>query len=91
MAWRPIEGGALADGASSGNLPVPTEETDDSGAAARKCHVARKLDSDLLQPTRPLGEARCVFSSEGDLGFSVLFVRPTARLTSGAARPLGPW
>ena len=37
------------------------EETDDSGAAARECHVARKLDSDLLQPTRPLGEARCVF------------------------------
>ena len=60
MRSRSIEDVSLADGAS-GNLPVPTEETDDSGAAARECHVARKLDSDLLRPTRTLGEARCVF------------------------------
>ena len=60
MPWRPIEDVALTDG-PSGNLRLPTEETYDSGAAARECHVARKLDSDLLQPTRTLGEARCVF------------------------------
>ena len=41
MRSRSIEDVSLADGAS-GNLPVPTEETDDRGAAARKCHVARK-------------------------------------------------
>ena len=60
MLWRSFEDVARH------RRPFPRfalliEETDDSSAAARECHVARKMDSHLLQPTRTLGEARCVF------------------------------
>ena len=40
MPWRSVEDVASTDGPSR-NVPVPTEETDDPGAAARECHVAR--------------------------------------------------
>ena len=40
MPWRSVEDVAFTDGPSR-NLPLPTEETDDSGAAARERHVMR--------------------------------------------------
>ena len=41
MPWRSVEDVASTDGRSR-SVPVPTEETDDPGAAARDDHVARK-------------------------------------------------
>ena len=40
MPRRSVEDVAFTDGPSC-NVPLPTEETDDSGAAARESHVAR--------------------------------------------------
>ena len=83
---RSIEHVAPTDGTCR-DLPAPTERTDDSGAADRECLFVRLKSGRVANdPDARSGQMRSLL----DLCDPIFFVRPTARLTCGAARPLRP-
>ena len=87
MAWRPIEGVVHADGAYPRWARVDRKNPRHRRRRPKvPCRATN--DSDLLQPTRLPGEARCVFFCLKVIWvFLFSFVRPTLKMSRAPRRP----
>ena len=84
MPWRSIEDVAPTDG-PSGNWPLPTEETNDGGAAAREGHVARnEFRPAATDPDARRNQMRFLCLKLIRVSW-FLFVRPTRRFSRGGS------